>query len=207
MGWVNVNFRGEVDAWYVQLAGLVDQMNLMTYDMAGNWGGWQSWHHAALYDEAGNRPSSVSSSIQAYLDVGVPAERLGIGIGFYGSCWRGVAEPRVPLDGRPGVSQGNSDNSMSYANIVSLYMAPGARRWDAAARVPYLSFGAPAGPQSCTFVSYEDEESIAAKGAYVREKGLGGTIIWTIGQGHLSTAPAGSRDPLLKAVHQAFLAP
>lgn len=207
VGWVNVNFRTEVDAWYVQLAALVDQMNLMTYDMAGNWGGWQSWHHAALYDEAGNRPSSVSSSIQAYLDVGVPAPKLGIGIGFYGSCWRGVAEPRLALDGRPGVSQGNSDNSMSYTNIVTQYMAPGARKWDAAARVPYLSFAAPAGPQSCTFVSYEDEESIAAKGAYVREKGLGGTILWTIGQGRLPGAPAGSRDPLLKAVHQAFLQP
>lgn len=207
VGWVNVNFSHEVDAWYVQLAGLVDQMNLMTYDMAGNWGGWQSWHHAALFDEAGNRPSSVSSSIQAYLDAGVPAARLGIGIGFYGSCWRGVTEPRVPLDGRPGVSQGNSDNSMSYANIMTQYMAPGARRWDAAARVPYLSLAALAGPQSCNFVSYEDEESIAAKGAYVREKGLGGTIIWTIGQGHLRNAPVGSRDPLLKAVHQAFLQP
>lgn len=207
VGWVNTNFRGEVDAWYVQLASLVDQMNLMTYDMAGNYGGWESWHHAALFDDAPHRPSSVSSSIQAYLDVGVPAARLGIGIGFYGSCWRGVTEPRIALDGRPGVSQGNSDNAMSYANIVSRYMAPGARRWDAAARVPYLSFAAPAGPQGCSFVSYEDEESIAAKGAWVREKGIGGTIIWTIGQGHLPAAPAGSRDPLLKAVHQAFLAP
>lgn len=207
VGWVNNNFRGEVDSWYVQLAGLVDQVNLMTYDMAGNWGGWQSWHHAALYDEAPNRPSSVSSSIQAYLDAGVPAERLGIGIGFYGSCWRGVTEPRVPLDGRPGVSQGNSDNDMSYTNIVTRYLTAGARRWDAAARVPYLSFAAGTGPQNCNFVSYEDEESIAAKGQFVRSRGLGGTIIWTIGQGRLPSAPAGSRDPLLKAVHQAFLQP
>jgi chitinase len=207
VGWVNDNFRGEIDAWYVELAGLVDQMNLMTYDMAGNWGGWQSWHHSALYDEAPNRPSSVSSSIQAYLDAGVPAVKLGIGIGFYGSCWRGVSEPRVPLDGRPGVSQGNGDNAMSYTNILRDYMAPGARRWDAAARVPYLSFARGAGPQGCTFVSYEDEESIAAKGAFARDRGLGGTIIWTIAQGRVPTAPAGSRDPLLAAVRQAFLQP
>lgn len=207
VGWVNNNFRGDADAWYAQLAAAVDQVNLMTYDMAGNWGGWESWHHSALYDEAPHRPSSVSSSVQAYLDAGVPAERLGIGIGFYGSCWRGVTEPRVALDGRPGVSQGNSDNSMSYTNIVASYLTAGARRWDAAARVPYLSLPQAAGPQGCNFVSYEDEESIAAKGQFVRSKGLGGTIIWTIGQGRLPNAPDGSRDPLLKAVHQAFLQP
>ncbi|HEX6039444.1 glycosyl hydrolase family 18 protein [Longimicrobium sp.] len=207
VGWINNNFRSDADAWYAQLANAVDQMNLMTYDMAGNWGGWESWHHSALYDEAPHRPSSVSSSVQAYLDAGVPAAKIGIGIGFYGSCWRGVTEPRVALDGRPGVSQGNSDNDMSYTSIMTRYMAPGARRWDTAARVPYLSFPQGTGPQNCSFVSYEDEESIAAKGQFVRSRGLGGTIIWTIGQGRMPAAPAGSRDPLLKAVHQAFLAP
>lgn len=207
VGWINNNFRSDADAWYAQLANAVDQMNLMTYDMAGNWGGWESWHHAALYDEAPHRPSSVSSSVAAYLDAGVPASKIGIGIGFYGSCWRGVTEPRVALDGRPGVSQGNSDNDMSYTTIVGRYLSAGTRRWDAAARVPYLSFPQGAGPQNCNFVSYEDEESIAAKGQFVRGQGLGGTIIWTIGQGRVPSAPAGSRDPLLKAVHQAFLAP
>lgn len=54
--------------------------------------------------------------------------------------------------------------------------------------------------------SYENEQSIAAKGDYARSQGLGGTIIWTIGQGHLPAAPVGSRDPLLAAAHQAVLA-
>jgi len=34
---------------------------------------------------------------------------------------------------------------------------------------------------SGTWVSYDDPESVAAKGSYVRERGLGGVIIWELG--------------------------
>ncbi|MBA3471296.1 MAG: glycoside hydrolase family 18 protein [Herpetosiphonaceae bacterium] len=205
VGWVNANFPGAVDAYYAQLAGLVNQINIMSYDMAGNWDGWESWHFAALGGHSPSRPSSIETSVGSYLSAGVPAVKLGIGIGFYGSCWRGVTQPRQPLNGQ--VSQGESDNAMSYANIMQHYYQPAVRSFDALAKVPYLSSAAGLGPQSCTFISYEDAESIAAKGTYVRSQGLGGTIIWTIGQGHIATAPVGSRDPLLLAVRQAFLDP
>ena len=45
--------------------------------------------------------------------------------------------------------------------------------------------------------------SIAAKGQFVRDQGLGGTIIWTINQGHLASGAV--RDPLLQAARGAFL--
>jgi chitinase len=38
----------------------------------------------------------------------------------------------------------------------------------------------------------------------VKQHALGGTIIWTISQGHLAGAPVGQRDPLLQAVGAAF---
>lgn len=204
VGWVNANFPEDIDNYYVELASLVDQMNIMSYDMAGNWGGWDSWHFAALYGEAGTHPTSIDASVRRYLQVGVPPKKLGIGIGFYGSCWRGVTEPRVPLEGR-NVSQGNSDNAMGYATIVREYLPQSKRTFDTIAKVPYLSSEAGAGPQRCNFVSYEDAESIAAKGEYVRSKGLGGAIIWTIAQGYVPTAPAGQRDPLMQAMREAFL--
>ena len=93
---------------------------------------------------------------------------------------------------------------MSYANIATQYPVASKRFWDAAARVPYLSSVAPMGPQNCNFVSYDDAQSIAEKGAYARAQGLGSVIIWTIGQGHVATLPAGQRDPLLAAVRAAF---
>jgi chitinase len=203
VGWVNSNFPGSIDSWYATVAGVVDQMNLMTYDMAGPYSGWVTWHSSALLDNQPNHPSSVASSVQAYRNVGVAAAKLGIGIGFYGTCWRGATGPRQTIGS--GVSLVASDNTMSWANIMSLYYDAGARRWDDLAKVPYLTFTTPKGPSQCNYVSYDDEQSIAEKGAHVKANGLGGAIIWTIGQGHLPNAPAGSQDPVLKAAYNAIV--
>jgi len=200
IGWVNSNFVDPPDPWWGEIAPLFDRIDVMTYDMAGPWEGWQSWHNSALHGETGTTPSSVASSVAFYLASGVPAERLGVGIAFYGYCWQGVTGPH-----EDGGSIASGDGTMSYANIIENYYTPSVRVWDSTAFVPYLSSAAPLGDQSCNFVSYEDEQSIAEKGALVRTQHLGGTIIWTISQGHLADRPAGQQDPLLDAVRAAFL--
>ncbi|WP_164001538.1 glycosyl hydrolase family 18 protein [Pyxidicoccus caerfyrddinensis] len=207
--WLNANFgMSPVRAEFMgRLAARVDQMNIMSYKMSGNWGSWESWHSSPLTDDAPHRPTSVASSVQGYLAAGVPAGRLGVGIGFFGTCWQGVTEPRTPLDGRRDVVEGQSDNAMSYTNIMTEYYEPEAYRWDGQAKSPYLSFPSMYGPGHCNYISYEDAQSIAAKGRFAREQGLGGTILWTINQGHLPRAAEGARDPLLQAVKRAFLDP
>ncbi|RYZ36526.1 MAG: glycosyl hydrolase [Myxococcaceae bacterium] len=208
VGWVNSNFAlGKVDAdFHKELAARVDQMNVMAYKMSGHWGQWESWHSSALFGETHNHPSSVASSVKAFVDAGVPPQRIGVGIGFFGTCWKGVTEPRTPLDGRDVVEE-QSDNAMSYANIQTHYFTPEAYRWDKEAKVPYLAFPTAFGPQACNYISYEDIPSVSEKGRWARELGLGGGIIWTLNQGHFREKSAGERDPLLKAVHTAFLQP
>lgn len=200
IGWMNSNFDDAPDPFWGQVAALFDRVDVMTYDMAGPWEGWQSWHNSALHGETPTTPSSVASTVAFYLASGVPPERLGVGIAFYGYCWQGVTAPH-----EDGGTIAAGDGTMSYANIVDNYYTPSVRIWDASARVPYLSSAAPLGAAGCNFVSYEDAESIAEKGALVRAQGLGGTILWTISQGHLPDRPAGQRDPLLDAVREAFL--
>jgi len=39
----------------------------------------------------------------------------------------------------------------------------------------------------------------------VKAKGLGGVIQWELNEGYLKDAAAGQRNPLLKAIHDAFL--
>jgi chitinase len=146
----------------------------------------------------------VASTVDRYLAVGVPAAKLGIGLGFYGTCWKGASQPRVAQTTT--TARVGNDNNMSYATILSSYYEGTAKRWDAAAGVPYLTFSSPKGPNGCNFVSYEDEQSIAAKGDFARARGLGGAIVWTIAEGHLPAAPLGSRDPLLAAAARSFLA-
>lgn len=202
VGWVNGNYQ-RVDRWWRQVANVVDQVNIMSYGMADKWDQWVSWHQGALFGEGGDHPSSVSSSVKAYTAVGIPADKIGIGIGFYGACWRGPHGMLQPLEGATGVVA--SDNAMSYANIMSHYYVSSAYHWDEAASAGYLAFSTPTGPEQCTLISYDDTRSISEKGAYVKREGLGGAIIWTIGQGHLAAAPEGQRDPLLSAAYNSIV--
>jgi len=198
IGWINSNFQVS-DPWYGTIAPLFDRINVMTYDMAGPWDGWQSWHNSALAGDSPTTPSSVASSVAFFLASGVPASRLGVGSAFYGYCWQGVTGPLQ--DGGTFADEA----TLSYATIIDGYYSPSLRQWDASASVPYLSSVNPIGAAGCNFVSYEDEQSIAAKGAYARSQNLGGVIIWTISQGHLGDRPPGEQDPLLEAIRAAFL--
>ena len=201
VGWVTRTFP-HVSSLYAALSKWLNRINVMSYEMAGAYDGWQTWHSSALKGAGDSTPSSVAVNVHSYLEAGVPARKLGIGVGFYGTCWAGgVDGPRQPI-GSSYVAA--SDNVMSYTAIMSSYYASSAYRYDATAQAPYLSFPQPTGPRQCTYVSYENKRSIAAKGAWAEQHGLGAEIVWTVNQAHVKGAPAGQADPLLRAVHASF---
>jgi chitinase len=202
IGAINVNLGADLSG-FPAIAAVYDQLNLMSYGQAGAWSGWKSWHSSALYQTDSATPTSVDSSVKLYLAAGVVAAKLGIGIGFYGLCYSSpVTGPDQALNGSTLVA---SDGAISYANIMTEYYSPSARQWDSLARVPYLSFSSPHAPDGCTYISYDDEQSIAEKGAYMKAKGLGGVIEWDLNEAYLSSAAAGQRNPLLKAIHDNVL--
>ena len=202
IGAINVNIPPDLSG-FAAIAAVYDQLNIMSYGQAGAWSGWKSWHSRALYHTDSATPTSIDSTVKLYLAAKVPAAKLGIGIGFYGICYTSpVTAPDQALNG---ATLAASDGTMSYANIVTKYYSASARKWDDLAKVPYLSFSTAHAPDGCTYISYDDEQSIAEKGAYVKAKGLGGVIQWELNEGYLSSAAAGQRNPLLKAIHDAFL--
>lgn len=199
VGWTSTTFP-TVSSLYGALAQDLDRLAIMSYGMAGAWDGWNTWHSSALRGAKPNTPSAVEVSVQSYRAAGVPAGKLAVGIGYYGTCWAGgVNGPSQPIGSSSIVAD---DNTMSYTNIMRDYYQSSAYRYDAAADAPYLSFGAPRGPQRCTLITYENEASIKAKGAYAVNAGLGGAIIWTINQAHV----LGGGDPLLRTTREAFKA-
>jgi chitinase len=202
IGYINVNLGADLTN-FPAIAQAYDQLNIMSYGMAGAWQGWNSWHSSPLYHQSSATPTSIDSSVQLYLEAGVPAAKLGLGIGFYGLCYSPpVTGPDQPLDGSTLVA---SDGTMSFTHITESYFSEEARQWDPLARVPYLSFASAHGPEGCSYVSYDDEQSIEEKGSYVNDMGLGGVIIWEINEGYLASAPAGQRNPLLSAIHDHVL--
>ena len=193
VNYTNPNHPSDLSG-YAAVAGAYDQVNVETYGMAGLWAGWKSWHTSALHYSDGATPSSIDESVGQYLDAGVPAGRLGFGASAYGLCY---GEPVTAPDQSLGDAQTLTD--VSYADIFSGYYTSTARQWDPLAGVPYLSFAAPTGPSACTFITYDDAQSLAGKGAYLHAHKLGGLIVWRIGKAYAS-----GQNPLLDAVRTSF---
>jgi chitinase len=202
IGAINVNSAPPLGG-YAAIAAAYDQLNVMSYGMAGPWEGWKSWHSSPIYHVETSTPMSIDSSIKLYLQAGVPASKLGVGIGFYGLCYTPPATG--PLQELNGSTIAASDGAMSFRNIMGDYYDATARQWDAAAKVPFLSFAAANGPEGCGYVSYDDPQSIQEKGLYLKSKGLGGVIQWELNEGYLPTAPAGQRNPLPTAIRDYVL--
>lgn len=216
LGWNNMNYNPMIHPFYGQIAQYFDRVSPMSYSMM--WlPGWETWHTGALSGETPTTPSSIQNSVQALLADGIPASKIGIGIGFYGDALENdpTVSPSLYVTGPHQPTEHAmwrfGDNVFSYSNIMQYFYAGQKYRWDEAARVPYLSIPNPAtvsipgaGNVRPTFISYDNEQSIAEKGSYVRKNGLGGVMIWAISEGYLSWKTSGEKDPLMKAIVAAF---
>ncbi len=186
---------------FARLSAKFDQINLMTYDLAGPWTGFKTWHNSALYGNGKARMNpgqpfpSASGMVERFIAAGVPRRKLGIGAAFYGTVWTGADAPGQPISGV------TMQTGVPYAAILSTYYQPGRARWDPLAQASYLSIDGPAKQ----FVSYDNEILCTKKVAYARAQGLGGVMVWELGSGYCPTLPAGKREPLLSAVKRAWL--
>ena len=188
---------------FARLSSQFDQINLMTYDLAGPWSGFKTWHNSALYGDGttlmnpGQPFPSASGMVERFAAAGVPRAKLGIGEAFYGRVWTGADGPGQSIQGV------TMDGGIPYAEIMDAYYQPSRYHWDALAQAPYLSIDAP----QKQFVSYDNEALCAQKVEYARAQGLGGVMLWELGSGYCPNRPAGKQNPLLQAVKQAWLSP
>lgn len=154
--------------------GSVDYINVMTYDFHGTWDA-KTNHHSALFSSPADpstgdqRFYNTNDAIQAFLDRGVPAAKLNVGIGFYGRGWTGVPNVNNGLyqsgSAAPGTYEaGNEDYKV-------LRGRPGNSYIDAQARAHWKYDGN-------TFWSYDNPALVTEKMSYVKVQGLGGAFFW-----------------------------
>jgi chitinase len=187
-----------------------DQINIMTYDLSGPYGGWVTWFNSPIYDGGYRFPSSgglvpsINGAVNGFIGSGVASNKLGIGIPFYGYVWTGgsgtstggVTQPRQSWTTAP------ADPTAAYNTIVAGYYQASLYHWDTSAQAAYLSI-TNASAANDMFISYEDSRACQAKVSYARNRGLGGVMIWELSQDHQN----GQADPLLQAVKQALASP
>jgi chitinase len=150
----------------------VDTVNLMAYDYVEPGDEPLTGHHAPLFSNpADTRNYSDDASVQAFEKAGVPAEKILLGLPFYGHVWGDVADRNHGFL-QPGKAVPNA--FAPYSVITGTMLKQGfARYWDPIASAPYLY-----NSEKHIFVSYEDTESIAAKCRYVLTHKLGGVMFW-----------------------------
>lgn len=199
---------GRVEQWQADIANLVDQYNLMSYGIGTAWNqaGWFSWFSSPIFGASGTTPRDLATTVAAFEKTGVPRSRIGIGIGFYGIFYGPtITGPRQDTEHNEIFEV--QDVPLRYSELVRLgYLGNGTYHWDAISQVGYRSYAnggftpPGSGIRPAGFLSYDDPQSIAAKAAWVRQTGVGGTILWAINYDHM---PDGT-NPLLAAVKQSF---
>ncbi|WP_317852725.1 glycosyl hydrolase family 18 protein [Xanthomonas sp. CFBP 8443] len=152
----------------------LDYINVMTYDFHGAFEPTTN-HHSALFDSPADpstgdqRYYNSNDAMQAFLDAGVPAAKLNLGIGFYGRGWSNV--PNV----NNGLYQSGSPAPGTYEAGIEDYKvlknAAGTSHTDSAAGAHWKYNGS-------TFWSYDTPGVITQKMGYVKAQGLGGAFFW-----------------------------
>jgi len=188
-----------------------DQINIMTYDLAGAWPGWVSWHNSPIYAggckfvSTGASVPSADGCVESFVAAGIPKEKLGVGIDFYGYVWSGGSGTPTGGVTAPCQSYATDPNvlgNVAYHELIATY-AGRTVQWDDGAKAAFIAIDE-ASESNDRFVSFDNEQSVNAKAAYVSAKGIGGVIVWELGGGYRPAEPLASRDPLLQSIKQAF---
>lgn len=147
-----------------KIGAIVDQVNLMTYDLQH---ADVASHHSALY-ASHPKVLSADACVKAYVQAGIPADKIMLGVAFYGHRW--TTTNASPLN-----QPAEMKDTLTYTAIAKLIKkTPEAVHYDEQAQAPYFSNGK-------VFISFDNARSILQKKAYAKEKGLMGLFAWQYG--------------------------
>ncbi|MEI3606158.1 glycoside hydrolase family 18 protein [Pseudogracilibacillus sp. SE30717A] len=175
-----------------KIAEIVDYINIMTYDFNGTWAP-MSAHNAPLYEdpqavEANVHPYHIDQAINGHLNAGVPANKLVMGLPFYGRSWGNCNQDNngemTTINGGYQLCEGNGGGDLepgvySYDYIRGNLVNKNGFKyyWNNNAKVPYLY-----NDEIGEFITFDNVESIGYKVNYIKEKGLAGAMIWELSQ-------------------------
>lgn len=148
----------------------LDYVNLMTYDFYTS--GDTAGHHSNLYPpEDYDKNASADKSVHLFLKAGVPAEKLVLGVPFYGRSWIMKSADKHGIN-MP-VESGARGGGYTYIKDSMVNQKGFVRYWDENAKAPYLF-----NSETNQLVTYDDEESVKLKCEYVIDNHMAGMMFW-----------------------------
>ncbi|KAI7830368.1 chitinase [Gamsiella multidivaricata] len=179
---------------------VVDFINVMAYDINGSWGDVTGANAPLI----GKDELTYEGGAQAWINAGFPAQRINMGIPFYGRSLitktdmtqtQSMAAPfhkKVPAGDRDdGLWTDPCEKVAAYSGVWKFKnmreqgligqdgqaRSPWVRKFDPETRTPWLF-----NPETKQFISYDDKESLKLKVDYAKQKDLGGVMLWALNQ-------------------------
>ncbi|MCW7945408.1 chitinase [Streptomyces hygroscopicus] len=161
---------GKIEAAdYAGASSYVNWYNVMTYDFFGAWDAQgPTAPHSPLTSYSGIPKAgfTTADAIAKYKATGVPANKLLIGIGFYGRGWTGVTQD-APGGTATGPAAGTYEQGIEdYKVLKTSCPVTGT-----VAGTAYAHCGS-------NWWSYDTPATIGTKMAWARTQGLGGAFFW-----------------------------
>ncbi|MFF7437293.1 glycosyl hydrolase family 18 protein [Streptomyces sp. NPDC008122] len=161
---------GKIDAAdYAGAAQYMNWFNVMTYDFFGAWAAQgPTAPHSPLTSYAGIPQQGFNSAeaIAKFKAKGVPANKLLLGIGFYGRGWTGVTQD-APGGTATGPAQGTYEQGIEdYKVLKNSCPANGT-----VAGTAYAHCGT-------NWWSYDTPATVNSKMSWAKNQGLGGAFFW-----------------------------
>jgi chitinase len=148
----------------------LDFVNLMTYDFYTS--GDSAGHHSNLYPpEDYDKDASAHKTFHLFVEAGVPADKLVMGLPFYGRSWIMKSADKhginMPVEGRA------RGGGYTYIKDSLVNKNGFVRYWDENAKAPYLF-----NSETNQLITYDDEESVRLKCEYVIDNNMAGMMFW-----------------------------
>ncbi|EGY20832.1 chitinase [Verticillium dahliae VdLs.17] len=153
-----------------RISGIVDTFYLMAYDYSGSWDVYAA-HQANLYTNDVNdttTPFSTDAAVTAYLNAGVPASQIALGMPLYGRAFQNTDGLGKPFSG---IGGGSWENGVWDYKVLP---QPGATVSNDDVAQASFSYD----QQSRTFISFDTPSTLRTKVSYIKDKGLVGSMFW-----------------------------
>ncbi len=172
--------------WLAECSQYVDRLNVMAYDYHGAFDNPQLTGVNSPLNRDTDPASTfyVEKTLSNYIDNGVPANKIVLGIPTYGRCYSGVSG-LTPTDngpGKPFTGPGQAGAATGTPGFLSYFEIAdmNAKKefllgFDSTTSTPYGY-----NTQTGTWVTYEQPDTVTLKAQKAKEKGLLGIMFWAV---------------------------
>ncbi|KAF5915741.1 hypothetical protein HPG69_011554 [Diceros bicornis minor] len=173
--------RSYIDAGYEvdKIAQNLDFISLMAYDFHSSWER-TTGHNSPLYKRPGEGGAAaelnVDFAVQQWLQKGTPTNKLILGMPTYGRSFT-LASSSDPRVGAPAMGPGTPGPFTKEGGVLAYYEVCS---WKGASEHRIEDQKVPYAFQGDQWVGFDDVESFKTKVSYLKQKELGGAMVWVL---------------------------